>query len=148
MALKGEAKKIYQRGYMRGRQGTKTPRVGLITPERSNNQGSNNIKKLDPEAKQEKLVELRQIIATPDTLRANSSLSSGGSNTKLPLYNPMLHRLGDRVLIQSDRGLIEVIVPELDGSPFEPNVTGRLVSDNLFKPSFQPAPKPERKRKR
>lgn len=44
--LTGQAKKDYQREYMRKRQGVKNPRVGLITSDGSNNNGSNIKSKL------------------------------------------------------------------------------------------------------
>ena len=37
----------------------------------------------------------------------------------IPLYNPMTHRPGDRVMVWKGRKLVEVVIPELDseGNP-------------------------------
>jgi len=37
----------------------------------------------------------------------------------IPLYNPMKHRVGDRVLVQKGKRFIEIVIPELDdeGNP-------------------------------
>ncbi len=32
----------------------------------------------------------------------------------VPLYNPMVHRAGDKVLVQRGKKLVETIIPELD----------------------------------
>jgi len=91
--LKGQAKTDYQRDYMRRRRGsnTRSNRVGLT--------GSN------------KLDELRGLISG---IEAKPALAP-----KLPLYNPILHRAGDRVLVQQGKKFMEVVIPELDagGSP-------------------------------
>ena len=34
----------------------------------------------------------------------------------IPMYNPSVHKAGDRVMIRSNRKLIETVIPELDGS--------------------------------
>ena len=36
------------------------------------------------------------------------------SESTIPIYNPDIHKVGDRVLIRQGKGLIEVIVPEID----------------------------------
>ena len=51
MPLTGEAKKLYQRDYMRRRQGTKRPRVGLITSVGSNKDALLGSNKLDLKAR-------------------------------------------------------------------------------------------------
>ena len=65
----------------------------------------------------------------------------------VPLYNPLAPQTGEKVRMPSG----EIItVPELDadGEPIETGSTGRLVSDNVFKPTFLPDPKPEKKEKK
>ena len=62
--------------------------------------------------KQEKLAELRQIIANPIALKS----SPVKEESKLPWYNPRIHKAGDRVRMRGPTGkLVEVTVPELDG---------------------------------
>ena len=102
--LKGQAKKEYQREYMRKRQGVKNPRVGLITSDRSNNNGSNNIETPE-ETKQTKLVELRELMANPQIL-------PDVVKTRAPLYRRGFHKTGD--LVRMPGSNTEVIVPELD----------------------------------
>ena len=155
MPLKGEAKKEYQRDYMRKRQGTKNPRAGLLDPPevirptvldpkpiiRPSQKGGAT--PLTP--KQEKLAELRQII---EPLQSTRSPSKEESNGRIPLYNQETSQVGDRVRMPDGQVLT---VPELDDerNPIpEKGVTGRLVSDNLFKPSFQPDVKVVRVKKK
>ena len=89
--LKGQAKTDYQRDYMRRRRGsnTRSNRVGLT--------GSN------------KLDELRGLISG---IEAKPTVQP-------TLYNPAVHRPGDRVLIQQGKKFMEIVIPELDagGSP-------------------------------
>jgi len=72
-------------------------------------------------------------------------------NTRIPWYSPHIHGPGDTVKMTDASGRVVVVtVPEMDeeGSPLpEKEATGRLVSSNLSRPSFQPDPKPEKKRK-
>jgi len=35
-------------------------------------------------------------------------------NIRPPLYNPSIHRTGDRVMVKQGNKLIETIIPELD----------------------------------
>ena len=37
---------------------------------------------------------------------------------KVPLYNPMIHRAGDRVMVQKGKRLIETVIPELDADGY------------------------------
>ncbi len=37
---------------------------------------------------------------------------------KVPLYNPQIHRAGDRVMVQKGKRLIETIIPELDADGY------------------------------
>ncbi len=141
MALKGQAKTDYQREYMRKRQGTKKPRAGLITRSNKPDIGSNK-----DESKQETLVELRKLISG-DALKSKSSPLKEQSNSRIPLYNYTVHGPGDKVRMPDGQ---VVVIPDLDadGYPIEVGSAGRLVSDNLFKPSFNPYPKPEKKQKK
>ncbi|KKM99784.1 hypothetical protein LCGC14_1144340 [marine sediment metagenome] len=96
-----------------------------------------NERVVQPEPKQEKLAELRARIAKPEALKSNSSpveiklplynpdvykmLTSDmrreyEERTVKPMYNPRIHRPGDRVRMRNAVGkLIEITVPELDG---------------------------------
>lgn len=69
-----------------------------------------------PTPKQEKLTELRGIIANSDAPQSKSRPLKEESNTGLPWYNARIHKTGDLVKMRSVTGkAIEVIVPELDG---------------------------------
>ena len=37
------------------------------------------------------------------------------SQSSIPLYNPLIHRSGDTVLIRQGKRLVRAVVPELDG---------------------------------
>ncbi len=37
---------------------------------------------------------------------------------KVPLFNPMIHRAGDRVMVQKGKRLIETVIPELDADGY------------------------------
>ena len=89
--LKGQAKTDYQRDYMRRRRGSN--KIGLT--------GSNK----------PTLDELRGLISG---IEAKQTVQP-----TVPLYNPILHRAGDRVLVQQGKRLVETVIPELDagGSP-------------------------------
>jgi len=107
MPLTGQAKTDYQRDYMRRRQGTKSPRVGLITSGGSNNTGSN---KADLETRLRKVglnLDGNRIL---DALGAKSSPLSKESSGKLPSYNKHVSKTGDRVIKDG----VEVVVPSLD----------------------------------
>ncbi|KKL66909.1 hypothetical protein LCGC14_2140290 [marine sediment metagenome] len=102
----------------------------------------------DSVPKQEKLVELRHLIANSDAVQSKSSPLKEESSSRLPLYNPLTPQIGMTVRMPS--GEI-VTVPELDaeGEPLpEMGSTGQLVSDNVFKPAYQPDPKPEKKQRK
>lgn len=110
--LTGSAKKDYQREYMRKRQGVKNPRVGLITSDGSNNNGSNNVKTPDLKSK------LAKVGLNLEGNRVSGAVGLGSSplktslNSRVPLYNRRIHKQGDTVRMPS--GEI-VVVPELDG---------------------------------
>ena len=106
--------------------------ISVNTPFEATAVKSVNTDEVSP--KQEKLEALRELISNVEV--SNEPVRS----TRIPLYNAALHKAGDRVQMPS--GEI-VTVPELDAggsslSPYEGEGVNRLVSDNLFKPSFQP----------
>lgn len=56
-------------------------------------------------------------------IRVVHSASKVASTTKrLELYNPTVHKAGDRVLVRKGGKLVETVIPELDmdGNPIEP----------------------------
>ena len=85
MALKGEAKKEYQRDYMRKRRGS--------------NIGSNRSNAKD---------ELHQ------TIKSIEDRGLPEWDGKTPLYNPVVHGPGDRVMVKYGNKLVETVIPELD----------------------------------
>ncbi len=40
------------------------------------------------------------------------------NTVNVPLYNPQIHRAGDRVMIQKGKRLIETVIPELDADGY------------------------------
>ena len=42
-------------------------------------------------------------------------VSKGVPLDRVPLYNPAIHRPGDRVRVQRGRRVIETVIPEIDG---------------------------------
>ena len=62
-----------------------------------------------------------QIVATILSIEGYQHLLKGyrGTNTdsshKLSLYNPLINKAGDRVLVRQGKNIIETIIPELDG---------------------------------
>ena len=49
-------------------------------------------------------------------IRLHAKIEEGVVQPKaVPLYNPMKHRAGDRVMIQRGNRLIETVIPDLDG---------------------------------
>ncbi|KKN74708.1 hypothetical protein LCGC14_0387500 [marine sediment metagenome] len=91
--LTGEAKKDYQRAYMkeymRNRRNVKTS----LRPQFRPNQA-----------------ELRKLLVVKP------------KEEPIPLYNPTIHKPGDRVMVKPNYGkkLVEIVIPELDddGNPF------------------------------
>ena len=65
-------------------------------------------------------------------------------------YDPNIKRIGQLVRMWQYGKVVVIIEPELDadGNIIETSSTGRLVSDNVFTPSFVPDPKPEKRQKR
>ena len=64
------------------------------------------------DSKQEKLAELRKLITEKQQPMVHgSSLHSG-----LPIYNPAIHKPGDKVLFKVGKKMVETVVPELDGA--------------------------------
>lgn len=91
--------------------------------------------------KQEKLAELRQMVAVIKAVKPVA---------QVPLYNSMLHKAGDTVRMLDGQVLV---IPELDADgqlvPLQSISSGiNLVSSNLFKSSYSPAPKPEPKKRK
>lgn len=60
-----------------------------------------------------------QVVATILTLTQYNQLVKGyksiDSSHKLELYNPARHKVGDRVLVQQGKRLVETTIPKLDG---------------------------------
>lgn len=106
MALKGEDKKRYQREYMRKRRSNNPVRPKALDLD-------NPVRPSD-ETKQKKLAELRQFIANSDALRSTRSPLPRQSSGNLPLYNHLVHKAGDKVLMDVGGVLREVVVPNLD----------------------------------
>ena len=133
MPLKGEAKKNYQREYMRRH------REGLTA---GSNKGLTDTLETSLSKQGLNLTGNRVSLA----LQSTRSPLKTESHTRIPLYNRHSPQIGEKVKMLG--GEI-VIVPELDtdGNTIESGSTGRLVSDNLFKPSFQPDHKPEKKKR-
>ena len=50
---------------------------------------------------------LRQVIKTIEN-------KGKAPSSELPLYDPTIHRPGDRVLIRAGNKLVETVIPELD----------------------------------
>ena len=89
--LTGQAKKDYQRDYMRKR------RAGLTG---SNTGLTDRLKVAGLTMEGNRIIAVKK--ALPDV--------------KIPLYNPAVHRAGDRVLVKPpySKRLIEMVIPELD----------------------------------
>ena len=51
--------------------------------------------------------------------RLHAKNRDGFVQPNVPLYNPMSHRAGDRVLVQRGKRLVDIVIPELDadGNP-------------------------------
>ena len=95
MALRGKAKKDYQREYMRRR------RAGSNICVRPSVLGLTD-----------------RLTAVGLTMEGNKVIGATKRNDtpiKIPLYNPSIHKAGDRVLVNSGEKLIGVVIPELDG---------------------------------
>ena len=91
--------------------------------------------------KADKLVELRQVIKKIETttpLKADPDLP--------PLYNRLIHKAGDKVRLPD--GLV-IVVPEMDmdGNLLGESAGGRLVSNKIFHPTFNPSPREIRTKK-
>ena len=94
--LKGQAKKDYQREYMR--EYMKGYRSNMLRPIKT---------PLRPDVK----TQLKSL-----KMEGNRILGLTKTAEKPPLYNPAIHRVGDRVLIKPPHGkrLIETIIPKID----------------------------------
>ena len=138
MPLEGEAKKAYQQEYMRGymqtKRAVKTPSVSLRpvkTPLRP---------VLDPlvRPKAEIISQLRELIKPVEK-----------KQEEIPLYNPAVHRAGDKVRVWQYGKLVVIVIPELDadGQPVPQGASSTSLSStfNLMKPTFNPDPKPVKK---
>jgi len=108
MALTGEAKRLYQREYMRRkRSNTGGSNTGLTTKPVGLTKGSNaldNLRQIIKDIENKEPVKPKQVDVKPN----------------LPIYNPAIHRAGDKVLIQQGKRLIPTIVPSIDadGHPY------------------------------
>ena len=111
MALKGQAKKDYQRNYMRSlrlkgrvvRPALDPVRPGVKTP------GKTNLKA--------KLAKAGLNIGKDGTLDLTQSTREPvrpESNTTVPMFNPSIHKAGDKVMVYQGKRLIETVIPELD----------------------------------
>ena len=57
-----------------------------------------------------------------ETAQKAMSLAGRDSKPSIPLYNPLVHRSGDTVLIRQGKRLVRAVVPELDADKhFIPN---------------------------
>ena len=88
MALKGQAKVDYQRDYMRKRRGLTGSNKGLT----------------------DKLKAVGLALDGNKISRENKPLAPA----TISLYNPAIHKVGDKVLVQQGNRFIETIVPDLD----------------------------------
>jgi len=148
MALTGEAKKEYQKEYMRKQRSNQvrpteiTVRPVLDPTVRPN--GKFSIQAITPELEKAGLkLNGNRIL---DALKSKSSPLKPETRGKLPLYNRFAPQIGERVIMPS--GDI-VTVPELDadGNTIESYSPGKSSSFNEFKPSFSPHLKPEKKKR-
>ena len=107
--LKGQAKTDYQKEYMRKRRsnGADVRPVLRAVPKPVRSNGNVRPNVLDPIVRPKKAA-LQSII---DSIQSKESQVS-----TVPLYNPSVHKAGDRVLVSSpyNRKLIETVIPELD----------------------------------
>lgn len=101
MALKGEKKAEWQRHYMaRYRAEGKDPRgKTLVRPEPI-------FGKTQAEIGKTPLVRPTIVVSEPALVRPV---------VRPPLYNPMVHRPGDRVLVMRGKRQVEMVIPRLDG---------------------------------
>ena len=101
MALKGQAKREYQRDYMRKRRGSNagSNSEGLT--------GSNKSKMGIPGLE----MDGNKIIGLSDALKSTTSPVKEQSNPKLPRYNPRKPQIGQEVTMPGGR---IVVVPNLD----------------------------------
>ncbi len=53
-----------------------------------------------------------------DLLEALGQANHDNAHPRVPLYNPQIHRAGDRVMIQKGKRLIEMVIPELDADGY------------------------------
>ena len=157
MPLKGDAKIERQRERRRGRRRGEAPEAPIaklkplteapVKPLLTVNQRRGALAPLTPN--QEKLTELRELITNSEATQSTPSPLKEETKVKLPLYNWQAPQVGQQVILNGQ----VVTVPELDAdgsslSPYEGEVVSRLVSDNLFKPAFQPDLKPEKRKRR
>ena len=98
MSLSKKRKAEYNKRYYQ------KSKLGILKP----------IKIPKPDAQQAKLGELRQLI------KSIEHKSVQPKEEKLSIYNPAIHRAGDKVLIQQGKRLIPTIVPSIDadGHPY------------------------------
>ena len=117
--LTGEANKEYQRDYMRRRRGSNAGLTG-------SNNGSNKAKHdagsnagLTERSNADVrptipglIMKGNQIIGVAEEVKGNKPIFP--EPVILPLYNPAVHKAGDKVLIRQGKRLVEMVVPEMD----------------------------------
>ena len=114
--LKGQDKKDYQRSYMkdymRNRRLVKTPLLRPVkTPLRPTVKTQD---KTDREAKLEKAGLTVGKNGLLDLTGSTRRPLQEESNSRIPVYNPAIHKAGDRVLVQRGKRMVETIIPVLD----------------------------------
>lgn len=137
MPLTGEAKRVYQRDYMRRKR-------------------SNTGQKLDPvrpPLKPVRPVSKLQAVGLKMAGNKIMGVEKGAEPlSELPMYNPIIHKAGEKVRVFDGNKMVEIVVPEFDteGQSIPEGASSASLRSNFhpFKPSFRPAPKPLSKRGR
>ena len=118
MALKGQAKIDYQKEYQRKHQKEYRQRQkGLINASGSNQGliiGSNQSGKTNLKAKLAKAGLNIGKDGRLDLTQSTREPVRPESNTTVPMFNPSIHKAGDKVLVYQGKKLIETVIPELD----------------------------------
>jgi len=146
----GEAKKEYMKRYRTPYMREYRKRVSTVaTGSLQSKSGSLHQDASKPalKPKQEKLAELRALIANTDALKSKSSPTEQESNSRIPRFNPLNPQIGEKVRMPSGE-IVRVPELDMDGEPLTAvSSIVRLVSDNQFKPAFRPDIKPEKRKK-
>lgn len=86
------------------------------------------------------------------TLEGNKivGVTKGAMPLRFPVYNPVIHKAGDRVKMFDGNKMTEMVVPDLDadGVPLGASSISLKSTFNPFTPSFRPNPKPIKKVKK